>query len=154
MVMKKCVLFLPQPMLAEYITMSKRSGRSRSDLMRAALDEGIDVIQSKLKSEGTAQQPAKTGSSLGRLMSWSPPTPADWKAVSKIAGIVRALAEAHPEWDREAIRNNLSWRVVDVGFEEASEADVSRWSEIALDEILGPKGGERPRAAAGNGPPK
>ena len=155
MAMIKSVLFLPQVVMAEYTAMSKRSGRSRSALMRVALEEGIDVIQSMLRGKGDAvQRQAKSDSSSGHRMSWSPPTSADWESVNKIGRLVQALVEEHPEWDREAIGNNLSWKVSDAGFEGVAEVDVSRWCEMALSDILGPEGAERPRAAPGNRPPK
>lgn len=155
MAMIKCVVFLPEMVLDEYAAMSKRSGRSRSALMRVALEEGVDVIQSKLRGEeGTPQRGATSGSSSGQRMSWSPPTPADWKFVNTIGDIVQALVEAHAEWEREAIRNALSWKVSDAGFEGVAEVDMSRWCEMALTEILGPEGAERPRAVPGNRPPK
>ena len=97
MAMMKSVVFLPQIVLDEYAAMSKMSGRSRSALMRVALEEGIEVIQSKLRGQDdTVRRRAMSGSSSGQRMSWSPPTPADWKFVNTIGDIVQALVEAHP----------------------------------------------------------
>ena len=155
MAMVKCVLFLPQIVLDTYVAMSKGSGRSRSALMRVALEDGMDVIQSMLRGKGdTVQRQATSGSSSGHRMSWSPPTSADWESVNKIGRLVQALVEAHPGWEREAIRNALSWKVSDATFEGVAEVDVSRWCEMALTETLGPEGAERPRAVPGNRPPK
>ena len=155
MAMIKCIVFLPRRALDSYTAMSKRSGRSRSDLMRVALEDGVDVVQSKLRGEGaTPRRGGKSGALSGRRMSWSPPTPAEWRTVNRLIDIVRALVEEHPGWEREIVRNKLSWKVADAGFEATSELGLSRWSDMALDEVLGPTGGERPRVVPGSGPPK
>ena len=116
----KIALFVLSEVLAAIDGLARSLAQSRSEVMRAALDIGVESLQRQSGKAGPPETASRLvpGSSRPsrprRETLWHCPRPRDWKVGDVLYERAQRILEERPNWERTAFKKRLQAAVSDL----------------------------------------